>query len=95
MKLTWNHAWNHATPVTGSTGIAGIWQQLSGWGQRMAHAVSIASPQVAAHEPQIRPISDAMGQCWWYAYDPASGQACYLESEDEALVWLEQLPYYR
>lgn len=41
-------------------------------------------------EVQIYQIYEG-GINWWYAYDPATGEAVYLESETDVELWLEQL----
>ncbi|MBW4519995.1 MAG: hypothetical protein KME16_09900 [Scytolyngbya sp. HA4215-MV1] len=45
-------------------------------------------------EPQIRRIFDHQGQAWWHAYDPVTGQAVYLETEEEVQIWLEERLYH-
>lgn len=45
---------------------------------------------LSSYEPEIRQILDRSGRVWWYAYDPIIGQTTYLESEEEALIWLEE-----
>lgn len=44
---------------------------------------------IARSELQIIQTVDRNGQIWWYIYDPATGQTAWLESEDEARIWIE------
>ncbi|WAL60756.1 hypothetical protein [Thermocoleostomius sinensis] len=49
---------------------------------------------LSSSEPEVHQITDQGGRVWWYAYDPLTGQATYLESEEEVQVWLEERLYY-
>lgn len=43
-------------------------------------------------EPRITRITDGVGQTWWKAYNPSTRQLQWLESETEALLWLDSQP---
>ncbi|MBD2681898.1 MULTISPECIES: hypothetical protein [Nostoc] len=53
-------------------------------------------------EPEVWERRDAygglrlrQGNTWWFAYDPATGKSASLGSEQEVLIWIEQLYYQK
>jgi hypothetical protein len=48
---------------------------------------------VPSPEPTITTITDPSGQTWWRAYNPCTHQFQWLDSEAEAMVWLDRQPY--
>lgn len=64
----------------------GIWQKV--W-KFLNQPISLPKFLPTRSEPQIEKTIDPAGRAWWYVFDPVTGQAAYLESEDEVLVWLE------
>ena len=48
---------------------------------------------VPSPEPTLTTINDPSGQTWWRAYNPCTHQFQWLDSEAEAMVWLDRQPY--
>ncbi|MBD2613925.1 hypothetical protein H6G94_22055 [Nostoc punctiforme FACHB-252] len=46
-------------------------------------------------EPEVWERRDSQGNVWWFAYDPATGKSASLASEQEVLIWIEQLYYQK
>ncbi|AFZ61215.1 hypothetical protein H6G54_29250 [Anabaena cylindrica FACHB-243] len=46
-------------------------------------------------EPEVWERRDRHGNIWWSAYDPATGQSAYLASEQEVMIWIEQIYYQK
>lgn len=68
-----------------------IWQKI--W-KFLHQPLPLPKFRPTRSEPQIQKTIDPTGQAWWYVFDPLTGQAAYLESEDEVLVWLEERLYH-
>lgn len=66
-------------------------QHFRSWLSRIWRFLVDASFKEA--EPQIWQKRDRAGNFWWHAVDPATGQSTWLNSEDEARIWIEQLHY--
>ena len=45
---------------------------------------------LADAEPQVWQTTDANGNQWWSAHDPATGRSLYNVSEREMRAWIEQ-----
>ena len=46
-------------------------------------------------EPIVKQARDKKGRIWWYVYDPTTGRSAHLASEEEVLIWLDELFAYR
>lgn len=46
-------------------------------------------------EPEVWERRDRQGNIYWFAYDPATGQSAYLASEQEVMMWIEQIYYQK
>lgn len=62
------------------------WQQL--W-QRLVDMLA------HAHAPQVWQRLDRFGNCYWQAYDPATGRSTASGSEAEIRAWLEERRYQK
>jgi hypothetical protein len=43
-----------------------------------------------ATAPAVKIQQVTQGRPWWYAYEPATGEMIYLESEQDIDMWLEE-----